>query len=351
MSAGTSDFTRRRTDLLTALVRGEDLDAASTQWVMDQVLAGDLTPVQLAGFAVALRTKGETADEIRGMSDGMLAHSTPITVPGRTVDIVGTGGDRANTVNVSTMAGLVAAGAGARVVKHGNRAASSACGAADVIEALGVALDTAPERQAGVLEAAGICFLFAPQYHPSLRHAAVARKELGIATTFNLLGPLSNPARPQAQALGIADLRVAEMVAGVMASRGAEGLVFHGGDGLDELTTTTSSTVFVVTGGAIRRTELDPRDLGIARATPDDLVGGDPAHNAQVVRDLLAGAPGPVRDIVVLNAAAALLAYAGPDLEADLVGQLTAHVDAAGRALDSGAAATVLQHWVAATAG
>ncbi len=336
-------------DVLATLMRGEDLAAADATWMMDLILSGAASPAQIAGFAVALRSKQETVDEISGLAAAMLQHATPIEVGGRTVDIVGSGGDRARTVNVSTMAGLVAAAAGARVVKHGNRAASSACGAADVLEALGINLDVDPADQAAIVDACGICFLFAAKYHPALRHAGAARKELGIPTTFNFLGPLSNPARPAAQAIGVADERMAALMAGVLADRGTDGLVFHGKDGLDELTTTTTSQVWLVSGGKVAQTTLDPIDLGLARATPDDLVGGDPDHNAQVVRDLVAGGRGPVRDIVVLNAAAALLAFRGVDLSAPLVPQLSAQVEAAGRAIDDGSAGQTLDRWVLAS--
>ncbi len=336
-------------DLLTGLIRGENLSADASGWAMDEILAGNATPVQLAGFLVALRAKGETVDEIAGLAQGMLERATPIALDRRSVDVVGSGGDRANTVNVSTMAAIVAAGAGAPVVKHGNRAASSACGAADVLEELGVVLNVRPERQAEVLDAAGIVFLFAPLYHPSLRHAATARRELGIQTPFNFLGPLANPARPSAQAVGIADRRMAALVAGVLAQRGTQGLVFHGDDGLDELTTTTMSDIWVIGDGRVTETRLDPAQLGLAAATPSDLVGGTAAHNAAVVRALLAGERGAVRDIVVLNAAAALLAFDKPDRDSDLVAQLTERVQRAAGAIDSGAAAGVLEAWVAAT--
>lgn len=336
-------------DVLTGLIAGEDLSAGTAAWAMDEVLAGNATPVQLAGFLVALRAKGETVEEITGLAASMLDRATPIRVETEAVDVVGSGGDRANTVNVSTMAAIVAAGAGARVVKHGNRAASSACGTADCLEALGVALTVAPEHQPAVLAEAGIVFLFAPLYHPSLRFAATARRELGIQTPFNFLGPLANPARPSAQAVGIADARMAGLVAGVLAGRGTRGLVFHGDDGLDELTTTTTSDVWLIRDGRIVTARLDPGLLGLARAGRDDLVGGDATHNAAVVRRTLAGQAGPVRDIVVLNAAAALLAYHGPDLEAGLTDQLAEQVAAAQQAIDSGAAAATLDTWVDAS--
>ncbi|WP_257477663.1 anthranilate phosphoribosyltransferase [Acidipropionibacterium jensenii] len=336
-------------DLITSLMAGDDMDQITAAWAMDQVLSGDLTPVQIAGFAVALRAKGETVDELDGLAEGMLGRATEVQLDSDTVDVVGTGGDRANTVNISTMAAIVASAAGARVVKHGNRAASSACGTADCLEALGLVLAVPPARQQEVLDEAGIAFLFAPVYHASLRFAGPARKELGVQTTFNLLGPLTNPARPVADAIGIADARVAPLVADVLTRRGAQGLVFHGGDGLDELTTTTDSAIWLFSGGKQIQTSLDPKDLGLPRADPRSLVGGDPEHNAQVVRDVLGGQPGPIREIVLLNAAATLLAFDGPDLESPLVPQLARQLERAAQAIDSGRASEHLAHWIATT--
>ncbi len=335
-------------DVLTGLIAGDDLTAATARWAMDQILAGETTPVQIAGFAVALRAKGETADELTGLAQAMLDHATPLDLPREAVDVVGSGGDRANTVNISTMAAIVAAASGVPVVKHGNRAASSACGTADCLEALGVALNVAPSAQAQVLEQAGIVFLFAPLYHQSLRHAGAARRELGVQTAFNFLGPLANPARPVAQAIGCANRGLAPRVAGVIAGRGHRGLVFHGEDGLDELTTTTRSLVWLIAAGQLWQTELDPRELGLAPARPEALVGGDPAHNATVVRRVLAGEPGPIRDIVLLNAAAALLAYTGPSGD-PVAEQLAPHLEQAAEAVDSGAATALLERWVGLT--
>ena len=337
-------------DLLTGLVTGHDLEPADTAWAMNEILAGAASPAQIAGFMVALQAKGVTPGELTGLVRGMLENARPITLPSHeAVDIVGTGGDRANTVNVSTMAALVATAAGAKVVKHGNRAASSACGTADCLEELGVVLDLDPAVQGRVFDEAGIVFLFASHYHPSLRHAAVPRRELGIRTTFNFLGPLANPARPLAQAIGVADLQMAELVASVLADRGHRGLVFHGGDGLDELTTTTGSRVWIIADGRTVETTLDPAELGLARAQREDLVGGDPAFNSRVARDTFAGAPGAVRDIVALNAAAALLAFDGPDPDAPLAAQMAPRLERATRALDDGSAAHVLQRWVDVT--
>lgn len=336
-------------EVLTGLVSGRDLSREESGWAMREVLEGHASPVQLAAFAVALRAKGETVDELRTLADVMLDLATPISIDREAVDVVGTGGDRANTVNVSTMAAVTAAAAGARVAKHGNRAASSACGTADVLEELGVALEVPPERQQQVMDAAGIVFLFAPRYHASLRHAAATRRELAISTAFNSLGPLSNPARPTAQAVGIADPRMAELVGGVLAARDARGLVFHGGDGLDELTTTTTSRVWAIAGGRSVESVLDPAELGIARGRVEDLVGGQPPENARIAREVFAGATGPVRDIVTLNAAAALLAFEGPDVDRPVAEQLAPHLERARRVLDDGSAARTLETWAAAT--
>ncbi|MBI4943095.1 MAG: anthranilate phosphoribosyltransferase [Actinobacteria bacterium] len=338
--------------LITSLLGREDLSRDAAAWAMEQVMTAEATPVQLAGFLVALRAKGETVDEIGAFADVMLRHAVRIEVPGRCVDVVGTGGDRQHTVNISTTAALVVAGAGRRVVKHGNRAASSSSGAADVLEALGVRLDLSHDRVAAVATEVGMTFCFAQHFHPSFRHAGVARRELGVPTAFNFLGPLTNPAQPGAGAIGVADARMAPIVAGVLAGRGSSSLVFRGEDGLDELSTTAPSRVWVVGGGTVREQTLDPADLGIPRATLDDLRGGDAAHNAGVVRDLLAGKTGPVRDAVLLNAAAGVVAADGvPTTGGDgaLVEALRAAYAEVNEAVDSGAASAVLDRWVGAT--
>lgn len=333
--------------LLTALVQGENLSVAQADWAMGEILAGNATPVQIAGFAVALRAKGETVAELEGLVAAMYRHATPLSVPGRSLDVVGTGGDRSFSVNISTMAAIVAAGAGAQVVKHGNRSASSKAGSADVLEALGVRLDLPVERVVPTVEQAGITFCFAPMFHPALRHAAVARSELGIATTFNFLGPIANPARPAAQAIGCADVRMAPIMAGVFAARGVDAWVFRGEDGLDELTTTAPNRIWTVRAGEVREQVLDAADLGVPRAQTSDLRGGDVEHNAEVVRTTLAGQAGPVRDAVVLNAGAALAVHAGEDLP--LAEALQAGMARAAEAIDSGAASATLARWVAVT--
>jgi anthranilate phosphoribosyltransferase len=333
--------------LIGALVRGETLTADEASWAMNEIMEGAATPAQIAGFGIALRMKGETAAELGGLAQAMLDHATPLHVPGPLTDLVGTGGDGAHTVNISTMGAIVAAAAGARVVKHGNRAASSACGAADVLEALGVVIDLPPAASAQLAEETGIAFLFAPLYHPAFRHASVARGELGVPTVFNSLGPVSNPARPGAQAVGVSDPRMGGVIAGVLAGRGCSALVFHGDDGLDELTPTTTSTVWVVHDGTVTQTVFDPAVLGLERARPEDLRGGDREHNAAVARAVLGGERGPVRDTVLLNAAAALAASAGVQGGEALDKALAEGFARASAALDSGAAADVLNRWVA----
>ena len=333
-------------DVLSALVARTDLSAEQASWAMDEILAGAATPAQIAGFAVALRSKGETIDEVTGLAETMYARRNPISVEGRLLDVVGTGGDRSMSVNISTMAAIVAAGAGVRVVKHGNRSASSQSGSADVLEALGIRLDLPPARVAEVAVEAGITFCFSAAFHPAMRHAAAPRRELGIGTTFNFLGPLTNPARPAAQAIGCADLRMAPVMAGVFARRGADAWVFRGDDGLDELTTTTTSRVWTVTGGEVVEGVVDPAALGFPPATTEDLRGGDTAHNADVVRRLLAGERGPVRDAVVLNAGAALAVHeAGTGSVAE---RLLAGIERANASLDEGGAQASLERWVAA---
>lgn len=359
---GTSPASPTWPGLIAALLAGEDLSRADTAWAMEQVMTAEASTGQLAGFLIALRAKGETVDEIAGLVATMLQHAVRIEVPGRSVDVVGTGGDRRHTVNISTTAAIVVAATGHRVVKHGNRAASSASGAADVLEALGVRLDLPAQRVAELATEVGITFCFAQVFHPAFRHAATARRELGVPTAFNFLGPLTNPAQTAAAAVGVADARMAPVVAGVFAQRGASALVFRGDDGLDELSTTSTNQVWVVDGGKVVATTLDPQALGLPRATLEDLRGGDPRHNAGVIRDLLNGATGPVRDAVLLNAAAALVAAeaAAGDHVIDASGavspdalneRLSRALRVVADAVDSGAGAELLERWVKASAG
>lgn len=312
-------------------------------------MSGEATPAQIAGFLVALSSKGETVEELSGLVAAMLAHARPVTISGEKLDIVGTGGDQLNTVNISTMAALVAAGAGAKVVKHGNRAASSSSGSADVLEALGVRLDLTVDEVARNAEEAGITFCFAQVFHPSFRHTAVPRRELAIPTAFNFLGPLTNPANVQASAVGVANARMAPLVAGVLAQRGSRGLVFRGNDGLDELTTTGPSTVWEIRDGRVTELTFSPQDLGIRLATVEQLRGGNAEVNAAVVREVLAGKEGPARDAVLVNAAAGLVAF-DQSAEGPFLDRMRTAFARAAESIDTGAAAAVLGKWVALTA-
>jgi anthranilate phosphoribosyltransferase len=339
-------------NLLVALLRAEELTTEQTAWAMGEIMAGNATPAQIAGFVTALRAKGETPAEVAGLVEAMLAHATPVElapeVRASAVDIVGTGGDRAHTVNLSTMAALVVAGAGVPVAKHGNRAASSSCGAADLLEELGVPADLGPAQVARCVAEAGIGFCLAARYHPGMRHAAATRRELGVPTAFNILGPLSNPAQPPASAIGCAEARLAPVMARVFADRGHTALVMRGEDGLDEFTTAAPTRVWLAAAGTVREAVVDAADLGLPRSAPGALRGGDPAANAAVTRRVLDGEPGPVRDAVLVNAAAAFAVQAGSGaLDGDLHKALRAGLERATTSIDSGAAAAALQRWIA----
>ncbi|MGH3557196.1 MAG: anthranilate phosphoribosyltransferase, partial [Mycobacterium sp.] len=300
--------------VLAALTAGQDLARGHAAWAMEQIMTGSATPAQIAAFAVALKMKVPTAAEVSELAEVMLDHArrVPTDVIGTdTVDVVGTGGDGVSTVNLSTMAAIVVAASGVPVVKHGNRASSSLAGGADTLEALGVRIDLGPDEVARSVAEVGIGFCFAPQFHPSYRHASVIRREVGVPTVFNLLGPLTNPGRPRAGLIGCAFADLAEVMAGVFAARRSSVLVVHGDDGLDELTTTTTSTIWRVQAGTVDKLTFDPAGFGLARANLDELLGGDAAANAAEARSVLAGAKGPVRDAVVLNAAGAIVAHAG----------------------------------------
>jgi anthranilate phosphoribosyltransferase len=337
-------------NLTSALLRGEELATADTAWAMGEIMAGNATPTQIAGFAIALRAKGETPSELAGLVEAMLADATLVKLPEEhrtdAVDVVGTGGDRANTVNISTMAAIVTAAAGVRVVKHGNRSASSTTGTADLLEHFGVPLDLGPEGVARTVAEAGMGFCFAARYHPGMRHASVTRRELGVPTFFNMLGPLTNPARPTAAAVGCFDLRMAPVMAEVFARRGDSAVVMRGEDGLDEFTTAAPTRLWLVRDGKVEELVLDAVDLGLPRCRPADLRGGDVAFNADVARRVFAGETGPVRDAVVVNVAAALAAHARfPD---DLVDTMRAGITRAQQTIDSGAAEVQLTRWVEA---
>lgn len=339
--------------VLTSLLAGEDLSVADAAWAMDQVMTGRSTDAQLAGFLIALRVKGETVDEIVGFRDAILDHAVPLPVDPMALDIVGTGGDRFGTVNVSTTASIVAAAAGVPVIKHGNRAASSSSGSSDVLAALGIDLTLSAERVAEVLNTTGITFAYASAFHPGFANAGPVRSQLGVPTVFNYLGPLCNPARPEASAVGVATLDRIPLIVGVFQTRGATALVFRGDDGLDELSTTGHSHVWEVSRGLVTEHDIDPRDLGIPRARIEDLLGKDAAYNAAVVRAVLAGEEGPVRDIVLLNAAAGLVSYelaSDPSRVQDsILDRFRSQMAVAAQAIDSGAAAAKLDEWVSAT--
>ncbi|MDI2098216.1 anthranilate phosphoribosyltransferase [Ruicaihuangia caeni] len=340
-------------DLLTTLLEGEDLSISESAWAMQQVMDGKASEAQLSAFLVALRAKGETVNELVGFRDAIMHSALPLAVDPMAVDIVGTGGDRHGTVNVSTMASVVAAAAGARVIKHGNRAASSASGASDVLAALGIDLTLDPKRVAEILDEAGITFAYAALFHPGFKHAGAVRKELGIPTIFNYLGPLVNPARAEASAVGVASAAMLPLIAGVFQTRGATALVFRGDDGLDELTTTGHSQLVEVSRGMLTEHDIDPADFGMPRAELSDLIGGTPEYNAEVARRTLAGEQGPVRDIVLLNAAAGLVAW---DLARDheqsqrpIRERFAERIADAASTIDSGAATAKLREWASAT--
>jgi anthranilate phosphoribosyltransferase len=326
------------------LVRGQHLTEAEAGRAMELILHGDATPSQIAGFVIALRIKGETAEEIAGLARTLRANATPLEIDGSDLlDTCGTGGDALGTFNISTISAIVAAACGARVAKHGNRAASSFCGSADVLEALGVKIDLAPAGVARCIDEAGIAFLFAPLYHQGFRYAAVPRRELGVRTVFNILGPLCNPAGARRQALGVADAALAGRMADALTRLGCEhALVFHGADGMDELTTTGPSRVIEVEDGRHHEYILEPAELGLPVAPLDTMRGGGPAENATIARELLGGAKGSKRDVVLLNSAAALRA-------AGLAGDFKEGIGLAAEALDSGRAGEVLERWAKAS--
>jgi anthranilate phosphoribosyltransferase len=328
--------------VLRTLLAGRDLSRPLARACMGQVLAGDATAAQIAAFAVGLRMKGEAVHELAGLLDAMLDAATLVALDPElpVVDTCGTGGDASHSINISTLAALVVAGAGGHVCKHGNRAASSACGSADVLEALGVAIEADAATVSRCVAEAGIGFCFAPRFHASMRHAGPTRREIGVPTAFNFLGPIANPGRVRRQVVGVSDPSMADRVIEVLATYGAErAMIVFGHDGLDELTTTTTSTVVELRDGAVRRYELDPSTLGIPLARPDDLVGGDAATNAAHAHKVLSGSPGPHRDIVVLNAAAALIV-------AGLADGFGEAIELAGAAIDGGAAANALERLI-----
>jgi len=339
--------------VLTTLLADTDLSVSQADWAMSQIMTGEATPAQMGAFLAALQRKGVTVDEIVGFRDAILAEAREVPLPVMSLDIVGTGGDRFGTVNISTMASIIAAAAEVPIVKHGNRAASSKSGSSDVLTALGIDLSLEPAQLRASFDETGIAFVHAARFLPGFRHVAPVRAEIGIQTVFNYLGPLCNPVRPEATAAGVADLNKAPLFADLFRFRGASALVFRGDDGLDELTTTGHSHIWEVSRGALTEHDLDPRDLGIARSQISDIIGGTPEENAETVRRVMAGEQGPVRDIALLNAAAGLVAF---DLVRDpesvdrpILERLGDALTQVTKVVDDGTAERKLNDWVSST--
>jgi anthranilate phosphoribosyltransferase len=330
---------------LATLVSGLDLEIDDVAWCMKEILEGRAENQQIKDFLLALKAKGETSDEVGALVAQMYEHCAPITISERAVDTVGTGGDGAHTINISTTSAIIAAAAGAKVIKHGNRAASSKSGAADLLEALGVSITLDGPGVEKTFAALGIGFCFAPVFHPAMRFAAPARKELGVPTVFNILGPLANPAKPQAAAIGVANDRMHLVMAQVLGDRGVDGFVFRGDDGLDEITLATTTSVLTIGQGEISSDLIDPLDFSIERAPISALVGGDGTENARITSAIFAGERGAPRDAVVLNAAAAIAAYDG-QFDLNLHDRIARGVEKAISAVDSGAARELLAKWV-----
>ncbi len=344
--------------ILAKLLGGASLDRLEAAWAMTEIMSGEASEAQVGAFMMALRSKGETVEELAGLVDVMLEHSVLLDTGNDAVDIVGTGGDLAGTVNVSSMSAILTAAAGVPVMKHGSRSASGKTGSSEMLEVLGVRLDISPERVAEVFREVGLTFFFAPVFHPAMRHVAPIRKALGVPTTFNFLGPLANPAQPIATSLGVSNPFIAPLMAAEMAARSRTALVFRGSDGLDELTTTGTSHIWQVSGGGVTEFELDPADLGLPRCSIADLVGGDAHFNAQVARMVL-GKETPdrdlsaVRDIVLLNAAGGVVAYElakdASQASVNLNDRFLKALTKVRQALESGAAAEKLSAWITAT--
>jgi anthranilate phosphoribosyltransferase len=343
--------------ILAKLIAKQDLDRSEANWAMSQIMAGDSSEAEIAAFMLALRSKGETVSELAGLVDVMLKQAVLLDTGNDALDIVGTGGDLVGTVNVSSMASILAAASGVPVLKHGSKSASGKTGSSEMLEVLGIKLDLSPQQVADVFHETGITFFFAPVFHPAMRHVAPIRKQLGVPTTFNFLGPLANPAQPLATSLGVANPVVAPLMAQEMAERGRFGLVFRGDDGLDELTTTTTSSVWMVTPEGVQQQQLNPNDFGFRTVSQDALLGGDAQKNAQITRDLFAGKTenqlGAVRDIVILNAAGGVVAYRAAknpqSSGSSLKSQFDSAIELVTSALDSGAGASKLEQWVSAS--
>jgi len=332
--------------IFSILENGLDLETADVQWCMNEILQGQADTEIIKKFLLALKAKGETAEEVGALVSQMYQHASPISIAERAVDTVGTGGDGAHTINISTTAAIIAAAAGVKVVKHGNRAASSKSGAADLLEALGIAVGLDGKGVETTFKELGIGFCFAPVFHPAMRFAGPARKELGVPTVFNILGPLANPAQPKAAAIGVANERMHLVMAQVLGDRGVEGFVFRGDDGLDEITLATTTSVLTIGNGEISSDLLDPLDFGISRAPISALVGGEAAENARITTAIFRGEKGAPRDAVVLNAAAAIAAFDG-EMELSLHDRIAKGITRAAHAIDSGAATDLVSRWAA----
>jgi anthranilate phosphoribosyltransferase len=327
---------------------GLDLEVDRVQWCMNEILNGAADNSTIKRFLVALKNKGESPEEVGALVAQMYQHCAPISINERAVDTVGTGGDGAHTINISTTSAIIAAAAGAKVIKHGNRAASSKSGSADLLENLGININLNGQAVEESFATLGIGFCFAPLFHPAMKHAAVARKELGLPTVFNILGPLANPARPQAAAIGVANERMHLVMAQVLAIRGVDGFVFRGDDGLDEITLATTTSVLSIGSDEVTSGLIDPSEFGISIAPISALVGGDGAENARITNSIFAGEKGAHRDACVLNAAAAIAAYEGRT-ELSLHDRIASGLEAATTAIDSGAAQDLVSRWAALT--
>ena len=327
---------------------GLDLEASEIQEIMRAILGGESDIENIKKFLLTLKAKGETSEEVGALVSEMYQHSTPISIVERAVDTVGTGGDGAHTINISTTAAIIAAAAGARVVKHGNRAVSSKSGASDFLEAMGVVPGLNAAGVERTVRELGIGFCFAPVFHPAMRFAAPARKELATSTVFNILGPLANPARPQAAAVGVANERMHLVMAQVLSEKGCDGFVFRGDDGLDEITLATTTSILSIGNAEIKSDRIDAKDFGMANAPIEAIVGGDAQENARISSAIFAGQRGAPRDAVILNAGAAIAAFEG-DLDSDIKERISAGVRRAEKAVDSGAARDLLEKWAALT--
>jgi anthranilate phosphoribosyltransferase len=333
---------------ISRLQSGLDLEPADVQWCMNEILTGNAETGVIKSFLLALKGKGETSEEVNALVAQMYQHCAPISISERAVDTVGTGGDGAHTINISTTAAIIAAAAGVKVVKHGNRAASSKSGSADLLEALGININLDGKGVETTFNEIGIGFCFAPVFHPAMRFAAAARKELGTPTVFNILGPMANPAKPQAAAIGVASEYMHVVMAQVLGNRGVDGFVFRGDDGLDEITLATTTSVLTIGGGEITSDLIDPLDFGIDRAPVSALIGGDSQENARITTAIFAGERGAPRDAVVLNAAAAIAAYEAR-FDLNLHERMALGVSRAVDAIDSGASTRLVSQWAALT--